>query len=263
MRPAGDRFLSGCAIQWRNIRALVLRDMMMRYGRDNIGFVWVVLEPMILTCGVMVIYSIMGADKHGVKAVELVLTGYMPLTLWRHLTNNMVNIFRGSTPLLYHRTITLIDILVSRQGLEFLGTSAALMVVWLTLYLSGVVQVPEQPGVMLLSWFAMAWLGIASGAAIAALTEVSETAERFVQPVQYLNIPLSGAFFMVDWLPTWAQKLILWHPMVHCYESFRAGYFGDTVATHYRFSYIAIWAFALTFVGLQLLRRVRSRIQLN
>src|SRR5215207_4407796 len=120
--------LSGFAIQFRNIRALVLRDLMMRYGRDNIGFAWVILEPLLLTAGVMVVWSFtMGTSRQGVKIVELVLTGYMPLTLWRHMTNGPIMIFRRSAPLLYHRRITLFDILAARQILEFAGTSAALL----------------------------------------------------------------------------------------------------------------------------------------
>ena len=30
------------AIQFRNIRVLMLRDLMMRYGRNNIGFAWLI-----------------------------------------------------------------------------------------------------------------------------------------------------------------------------------------------------------------------------
>ena len=38
---------------------------------------------------------------------------------------------------------------------------------------------------------------------------------------------------MVDWLPHYAQKLLLLNPSVHCFEMFRAGFFGAEVTTHY------------------------------
>ncbi len=41
MLRKADGLLRGWTIQRRVIRALMLRDMMARYGRDNIGFVWV------------------------------------------------------------------------------------------------------------------------------------------------------------------------------------------------------------------------------
>jgi capsular polysaccharide transport system permease protein len=254
----------GAAVQLRNIRALVLRDLMMRYGRDNIGFAWVILEPLLLTGGVMIVWSLtMGSDRNGVKIVEFILTGYMPLALWRHMTNGPIQIFRRSAALLYHRTITLFDILAARQVLEFAGTSAALLVVWGGLYTAGVVAGVARLDLLLLGWAMMAWLAFGAGAIIAALTERSETAERFIQPLQYVMLPISGAFVMVDWLPSWAQQAVLLNPMVHCYEVFRAGYFGEAVATHYDLAYFSIWALALTFVGLLGVQRARAWVRLQ
>jgi capsular polysaccharide transport system permease protein len=254
----------GLIAQFRNVRALILRDMMMRYGRDNIGFVWVILEPLLLTGGVMVIWSFtMGSGQHGVKLIEFVLTGYMPLTLWRHMSNGSISLFRRSAGLLYHRTIRLFDILFGRMMLEFIGTTAAFIVVWGSLWVAGMAAPIERLDLLILGWLMMAWLGGAVGAIVAALTEVSETAERFIQPIQYVTLPISGAFFMVDWLPSWAQHAVLLNPVVHCYEVFRAGYFGDYLPTHYSLPYFCAWAFGLTFVGVISVQRVRSHVQLN
>ena len=171
--------LKGLVIQFRNIRALVLRDMMMQYGRDNIGFAWVILEPLLLTSGVMIIWSLTtGSHKHGINLVEFVLTGYMPLTLWRHITGRSVSIFRRSSPLLYHRSITLFDLLVSRGGLEFIGTSAALLVSWGTLYVAGLVGGIARFDLLLLGWAMMGFIAFNTGAIIAAVTERSATAAR-------------------------------------------------------------------------------------
>lgn len=249
-------------IQGRIILALMLRDMMMRYGRNNIGFVWVILEPMLLTAGVMVIWTVtMGSEKYGIKLVEFILTGYMPLTMWRHLTNSMIMLFRRSAPLLYHRRITLFDIIGAKLGLEFIGTTAAFLTVWGALYLGGMAAGIAKLDLLIIGWLMMAWLASASALIIAALTEMSEAAEKFVQPVQYLSIPISGAFSMVDWLPAWAQNALLLNPMVHCYEVVRAGYFGDTVVTYYWPGYFSAWAFVLTAMGIVCMKRIRPYVQ--
>lgn len=237
---------------------------MMRYGRENVGFVWSVLEPMILTCGVMGIWTVMGGhDKEGIKVVELVLTGYMPLTLWRHLTGPVVNMFRSNVAMLYHRRVSLLDLVIARQLLEIAGTTAALIVIYSSLLLFGMIEGGRRFDLMLLGWMMMAWIGFASGALLAAFTERHEVAERFVQPMQYLNIPISGAFFLVDWLPHWGQKIIMWHPLVHCWEVFRAGYFGDTIVSHYELDYFTACAFMLTFLGLRAVQRIRPHVRLN
>lgn len=256
--------LEGWRIQRRTIHALMVRDMMMRYGRENIGFLWVILEPMILTLGVMFIWSVIGGHgKEGVTVVELVFTGYMPLTLWRHLTNNAGNLYRNSVGLLYHRQIGLFDVVISRQCLEIVGTTTALLVVYTSLSVLGLIDGAKRLDLLLLGWLMMAWIGSVSGACIAVMTEKWEVSERFIQPMQYLNIPISGAFFFVDWLPTWGQKVIFYHPLVHCWEAFRAGYFGDAMVTHYSLPYFMTCAFLLTFLAVHLIRSARNYIRLN
>jgi capsular polysaccharide transport system permease protein len=84
-----DAFVLGLKVQARCLHALMIREMMMRYGRDNLGFLWVFLEPMLLCVGVMLLWTLIHAPfEHGLTVVALVLTGYMPLTLWRHTTTN-------------------------------------------------------------------------------------------------------------------------------------------------------------------------------
>ena len=256
--------IRGFKIQGRNARALMLRDMMVRYGRENIGFVWLILEPMILTVGVMIFWTITaGSTKHGVKVVEFILTGYMPLTLWRHLTNSMITLFRRSAGLLYHRTISLLDLVYAKAALEFLATTMAFLVMWGVLYSIGFASGIADLGTLMIGWFMMAWLAVGTGFIFAAGTEYSETFERFIQPFQYLSIPLSGAFTLVDWLPMWAQEALLLNPMTHCYEVFRAGFFGPTLTTHYSYVYFSAWAFAILFVGIVLVDRTRDRVQLD
>lgn len=263
MDRSTNLLLRGWHIQGRTIRALLVRDLMMRYGRDNIGFAWVVIEPMILTVGVMCIWSLTGHEREGIKVVEMVLTGYMPLTLWRHLTGPVVGMFRANAPMLFHRQISLFDLVIARQFLEIVGTSAALLVVYSILNAMGLVAGIARLDLFLLGWAMMAWIGAVFGALLAAATERYEVAERFVQPIQYLNMPLSGAFFLVDWLPTWGQHLISFHPLVHCYEVFRSGYFGASIVTHYNLPYFAMCAFILSFISIITVHRIRSRVRLN
>lgn len=264
MAPGTSPLLTGRRVQWRTIHALLVRELMVRYGRNNIGFVWVILEPMILCVGVMFVWSILGGHgKDGIKVVELVLTGYMPLTLWRHLTGAVVGMFRSNVGLLYHRQVSLLDIVLARQLLEIAGTTTALLVIYSFLVISGLVEGLRRLDLVILGWLMMAWIGVAFGALLACWTERQEVVERFVQPLQYLNVPLSGAFFLVDWLPHWAQSVILYHPLVHCWEVFRAGYFGDAIVSHYDLWYYTACAFGLSFWALRSVRRIRAHVRLN
>jgi capsular polysaccharide transport system permease protein len=259
-RRCGARH-SGAAVQMRTLKALIVRDMMMRYGRANIGFLWVVLEPMLLTAGVMVLWSAMKSPfEHGLQIVSLVLTGYMPLTLFRHLTNSSVFMYRRNIGLLYHRDISLLDVLLSRCCLEFIGTTIALAFVYGFLSSFDLVEKVADPGLVLLGWLAMAVVSLGLAALFSSFTEYSEVTERFIGPFQYLMLPLSGSFFMVDWIPKAAQELLLYNPTVHCYEMFRAGYFGEAVATHFSVWYPFVWGVGLFAVGIFMTDAARDRL---
>jgi len=244
------------------LRALIIRDLMMRFGRHHMGFIWTILEPMILCTGVMVIWSLIKEPiVHGIPIVTFILTGYMPLTLWRHLTNPMARMLRNSSSLLYHRPMTHVHILLARSLLEFLSTTAALAVIYFVVTTIGVIEPIADPGLALAGWLFTAWYFGAMGLVIAAVTEYWEPAEKFIGPSSYLQLPLSGVFFMVDWLPDYAQKLILWNPSVHCFEMFRAGFLGEAFPTHYDPEYLAICSAVMTVVGAAVMYRVRDRIQ--
>lgn len=102
--------------QLKCIDALLIRHVMMKYGREKLGFLWVAIEPMLLTAGVLTIWTLLkGTYDHGIKIVEMVLTGYMLLTLWRHITNSMIHLIKFNVSLMYHSRITVIDIFLSRS----------------------------------------------------------------------------------------------------------------------------------------------------
>ncbi|KAF0137736.1 MAG: CtrC-like capsule polysaccharide ABC exporter permease protein [Xanthobacteraceae bacterium] len=255
--------LQSLAIQFRSIHALMVRDVMMRYGREHLGFVWVVLEPMLLTAGVLIIWSLIRpSHEHGIRLIGLVITGYMPLTLWRHQTNAALLLFRRSTAMLYHRQLTLLDIFLSRMILEFAGTTAALLFVYFVLVSSGLLEPVQDISLAVAGWLMMGWLAFGVAALTVVLTELYEVAERFVQPFQYLQLPISGTFFLIDWLPYDAQQLIWYNPTVHTYEMFRGGFFGPSIVTHYSVPYVATWAFVLSSIGLWVIGNMRSRIRI-
>lgn len=258
------RFLRGFAVQHKVLKALFVRDLMVRYGREQLGFVWVILEPMLLTAGVLILWSIIkGGYEHGLRLVELVLTGYLLLTLWRHLTNSMSLLFRRNSALLFHRQVTLFDIYFSRVLLEFIATTTAALVVLAALNLVGAVGDIYDWTKVIGGWLLMAVLGAGAGGCMIWLTETTETAEKFIQPVQYLFVPLSGTFFMVTWLPKSLQQIILLNPMVHTYELLRAGFFGPSVDTHYSIAYVLMWAAVLVVAGLIGIKRLRQTLQVT
>ena len=81
-------------------------------------------------------------------------------------------------------------------------------------------------------------------------------------PAAYLLFPMSGAAFMVDWLPARLQTLVQYLPMVHGVELLREGYFGNVVRTHHDIGYMAMCCLVMTLLGLLTMHQAARRIEL-
>jgi capsular polysaccharide transport system permease protein len=76
VRPSLADYWRGLKVQARVLNALMIRELMMRYGRGNIGFLWLIVEPMLLCAGVVGLrWMIQGHQEHGVPLVALLLSG--------------------------------------------------------------------------------------------------------------------------------------------------------------------------------------------
>lgn len=246
------------------IWALVLRELGTRYGRNNIGFLWVIGEPLIFCAAVMLLWTaIKPPYEHGIRIAPFVMTGYMPILLMRHMISHTMNCVRANTGLLYHRRIAILHLFTARLTLEFVGVSLAFAVVYGVLFAFGLVDAPDDIGKVYAGWLLLAWVTFGLSLALGALAEITEFVERFVSALTYILVPLSGVFFMAAWVPDNYRELILKVPFLHCIEMIRAGVFGRFVRTYYDPAYVAAWGMGLTLLGLILVRFVRPRVEVE
>lgn len=250
------------AIQMRVIGALLMREVITRYGRHNIGFMWLFVEPMLFTLGVAALWTATKA-AHGssLPIVPFAVTGYSSVLLWRNGSSRCAKAIEPNLSLLYHRNVRVIDVFAARLILEIGGSTISLMVISLAFMAIGWMPAPVDILKMMVAWFLLAWFAVSLGLIVGALSERSEMFERIWHTFMYLLFPLSGAVFMVDWLPKTAQELILWIPMVHGTEMLRHGYFGEAVRTYEDPAYLMLWDLCLLLIGLALVRETGRRVQ--
>lgn len=248
-------------IQRRVVWALLLREVLTRYGRHNIGFLWLFIEPMLYTLGVTALWSAT-KDLHGsnLPIVAFALTGYSSVLLWRNMPSRCVGALTPNLSLLYHRNVRPLDIYVSRLLLEALGATTSF--VFLTLFFTfiGWLDLPENVLQVAGAWFMIGWFGFALALLLGALSEESETVEKLWHPAAYLLFPLSGAAFLVDALPTRAQHYILYLPMVNGVECLREGFFGSRMVAHYDMGYMALANGLLTLLGIAEVRKISRTV---
>ncbi len=251
-------------IQFRVIGALLMREVITRYGRHNIGFLWLFAEPMLFTLGVTTLWTVSGAHHYSnIPISAFALTGYSSVLLWRNMPSRCSKAIEPNLALMYHRHVNVIDIFFSRILLEIAGTTASFITLGFAFTAIGWIPLPEDILKIIFSWFMLSWFGAALALWIGALSERSDIIEKLWHPTAYLLFPLSGAAFMVDWLPPAAQKYILFLPMVHGVELLREGYFGSTVHAHYDMIYMAVANLCLTLLALSQVRVVSRSVILE
>lgn len=260
--PPATPLLRSLAIQRRVIHALMMREAVTRYGRANLGLLWLIGEPMLFTLGVSALWTAAGMHQNSyIPIVAFAITGYSSVLMWRNAVSRCNSAIPQNFSLLYHRNVTLFDVFVARVVLEAAGVTSSF--VFLTLFFcgGGFIALPADPLTVAAGWVMLFWFGFALAVFVGSACAHSDIVDRFWHPISYLLFPLSGAAFMVDWLPEKMQKIVLLLPMVHGVELMREGYFGHVVRTHYDMGYMATANLLLTFFGLVLLKRAAARVE--
>ena len=262
MRIEFKSIVNSVIIQKRVINALILREIITRYGRHNIGFFWLFLEPILFTLGVTTLWTALKAS-HGttIPIVAFAITGYSSLIIWRNCSSRAVSAVEANHSLMYHRNVRVIDIYTARILLEIIGTTSSLILLTLVFSAIGWMSFPVDILTAVFGWLLLAWFAFSLSLVIGAASEFSELIDRMWHIFTYLLFPLSGAAFMVDWLPSSFKSVVLWLPMLHCTEMLRHGYFGSIIKTYENPSYVILINLLLTTLGLYLIKEVGKRIE--
>jgi capsular polysaccharide transport system permease protein len=249
-------------IQFRVLHALMMREIITRFGRENLGVLWLVGEPMLFTVGVATLWTVSGMH-HGsaIPIVAFAVTGYSSVLMWRNSASRSSHAIEANKSLLYHRNVRVIDALLTRTILEIGGATCSFIVLSCFFICIGWMPPPVDPLEVVSGWAMIGWFGASLALLIGAASVFSDVVERLWHPASYLLFPLSGAAFMVDWLPKSLQRFVLLLPMVHGTEIIREGWFGNVVRTRYDLAYMATCCLVLSLAGLYVQRQAGRRIE--
>lgn len=251
-------------IQLRVIGALLMREIITRYGRDNLGFLWLFFEPMIFTGGVAAVWTVT-RNIHGsnLSIVAFAVTGYSAVLLWRNCASRCCMAIPPNVGLLYHRNVRVLDLFITRIILEIAGATASFATLSIVFIALGWMDWPQDVVLLIGGWLLLGWFAGALGLVLGPLTTYAEVIERLWHTLTYLILPFSGSLFMVDWLPPAVQEYALLNPMVSGAEMLRGGYYGPAVHAHYDAVYLAVWSASLTLVGLCLVPLAARRVEME
>lgn len=255
-------FLESLQIQGRVIHALLMREIITRYGRNNIGFLWLFVEPLLLTLVIVLVWKFFRADSvSALNIVAFVITGYPMAMMWRNASSRAIGAISANASLLYHRNVRVLDTIFSRVLLEIIGATIAQVVIMAVLLALQWINWPQDVFYMLLAWLLMAIFAVGLGLVICSIAFRFEAFGKIWGTLSFVMLPLSGAFFFVHSLPVKIHEYVLWLPMVHGTEMFRHGYFGSSVITYENPWYLLLCDMVLLLLGLAMVAKFSKGVE--
>ena len=147
------------AVQGRVVGALLMREVITRFGRNNLGVFWVFLEPMILVVGVTILWNVYhhGNIPSGISITAFAWTGYSTVMLWRQATIRCGKAIEPNLGLLFHRNVKVLDLFFSRIILEVAGGTISTILIGVALVYCELIPLPKDTLLMVCSWLLLMW----------------------------------------------------------------------------------------------------------
>ncbi len=255
---------SPVVVQAHVIGALMMRELHTRFGRHNIGYLWIFFEPIMLAIAVAALHSgHVLPTGDGIRPIPFAIAGYALFILFRSIVSRAETLLESNRPLLYHRHVTLFDMVAARALLELASTAGVLIILITAAVLFDYADPPADVIRVILALILMTWFAFGLSMIICAMSHESPFLSRLVHPLLYIFMPLSGAFYAVDWLPQSWRDGAQWIPTVGIFEELRAGLFTGYDDRYATLGYATFWCVALTLLGLLAMRWVRRRVDIG
>jgi len=244
-----------------SVRTLMLREMMARFGRHEIGYLWAILEPMMhVAIFSLIFYFIRARDSLGMNVVLFVATGVIPLFIYLKTYNHLTSALKQNRPLLNHSRVQPMDIYLARAILELFTQMFVFVVFIAFVYIFVDKYSFGSAWSVLANMFGLWIFGIGAGLTLGSLVVFAESIKNIMDGANRLVYITSGVFFTLDMMPATVAQYLTYNPLLHFVDGVRGNFNpmmgGSRVDIGYGFS----WAVAVLMLGLIADRALRRQV---
>jgi capsular polysaccharide transport system permease protein len=246
---------SALIIQCRVVHALVMRDVKSRYGGRRLGFLWALIEPLMMIGVFIGIFHLMGrSTQGGIPAPLFFVAAFTPFFMFRDIFSNVMMCIKGSNPLLMFPQVARTDIILSSVIVDILVSLAVFFLLLLGCVILGFEFTIDRPLEILFSLALLIGLGVGLGLVLGALTIryefVSSVSQAFLGRPLFLT---SGLFFTADVIPAQARDYLLLNPVLQGIEAVRSAMFTQFESRYVDYTYVFLFAVVMIAFGLMLM----------
>lgn len=200
----------------RVIFALMVREMITRYGRSWGGYLWAIAEPVGMIAMLSIAFSqFLRSPALGSSFILFYATGYLPFAFYLTLNTITSTAVSSNRTLLYFPMVTPMDTVIARAALQLLT-----MIIVTIVVLVGIAVITGDPIRFSLegligACLAASILGIGGGTLNIVLYAFFPFYKNLWAIISRPLFIVSGIFYTVESMPRHVQSILVWNPLVH------------------------------------------------
>jgi capsular polysaccharide transport system permease protein len=248
--------------QCRVIQALIIRETRTRFGDAKLGYGWALLEPILHITLLSAVFSLLmqGRPPIGTHFFIFYFTGLVPYLMFVHTSSAMSHAITNNGALLQLPSVTTFDVIAARGLLEMITDVIVAVVLLVGFGVIGLAATPDDLWAPSTALLVTAIFGCGFGFLNAVLTVLCRSWDKIWPQITRLLYFFSGIFYVPGMMPDWARDALVWNPMVHAIDWFRAGFYAAYQPHWLDRSYLVILAILLLLAGLAVERGLRPRL---
>lgn len=258
--PSRMRKRSSWEIQRAVIFALLMREIKTRFGGHWTGVVWVIGQPLAVLFSFVALHRyVLGQLHHGIYDFGVFLmVARTPFHICVDIYGRLHNGIKANLGLFIYHQVRPMDILVARTILDLVVESISFVGLLMIMGLLGFKPVtPHDLLGYIQVWILAAALGFGLGCVLAGVSGLLPKLGVFLSMISLPLFFLSGAYPILDKVPTEVAKLLLYNPILHITEMARYYFLpGYDLMNGVTWAYPSLWALSTITLGM-LICRVR------
>lgn len=244
------------------IKALFLREVSTRFGSQNLGYFWAIVEPMAF---IMVFVSakvlIFGTADSGFDFAVFIAVGFLVFNLFRNIVTQNMNAFTANKALFTYKQVHPLDPMIARVVLEvFIFLIVTIIFIFIGWYFGYDLDVKSFNHIAL----ATLWIVIMSfgwGLLFGVLGYYFTTFKKIISLAMMPLMFLSGLFYSLKDLPKELRDILLYNPVIHFIEMIHGYYFKVLDDRYVDYMYMTYWTIIPLLIGLILYMKLEKGIR--
>lgn len=245
----------------RVIHALMLREMITRYGISKLGYLWALLEPVAIIALLTLLFSqVTRGPALGTSFPLFFATGYVAFHWFHDISTVVARSAWVNRPLFLFSVVTPLDTVIARFLLQVLTAISVGTVIMAGILAFAPDRVVLAPAAFLSAFSLAALLGLSVGLFNVWAMALSRSWELCWNLVSRPLLLVSCVFYSFWSVPAALRDLLWWNPIVHVVGLFRAGFYPGQDSSHVSAAYVGAISAALAVTGLMGLRLSQAKV---